>query len=76
MRFVAIIPARKNSKGLPNKNYKLFNKRPLIYWTIKSAIQSKCFEKIIVSTDSTKIQAISQNMGVECSVFASKKTIR
>lgn len=73
MKFVAIIPARKNSKGLTNKNYKLFNKKPLIYWTIKSAIQSKCFEKIIVSTDSTKIQKISQNMGVECSVLRPKE---
>ena len=73
MKFAAIIPARKNSKGLTNKNYKLFNKKPLIYWTIKSAIQSKCFEKIIVSTDSTKIQKISQNMGVECSVLRPKE---
>ena len=73
MKFAAIIPARKNSKGLTNKNYKLFNKKPLIYWTIKSAIQSKCFEKIIVSTDSTKIQKISQKMGVECPVLRPKK---
>ena len=66
MKFLAIIPARKNSKEILNKNIKKFNKKPLIYWTIKAAKKSKCFEKIIVSTDSEKIKKISTNMGVEC----------
>ena len=62
MKFLAIIPARKNSKEILNKNIKKFNKKPLIYWTIKAAKKSKCFEKIIVSTDSEKIKKISTNM--------------
>ena len=37
MKFLAIIPARKNSKGIKNKNLKKFNKKPLIYWTIQAA---------------------------------------
>ena len=73
MKFLAIIPARKGSKTLPKKNYKSFNKKPLIYWTIKAALKSNCFEKIIVSTDSTKIQAIAKKMGVECPYLRPKK---
>ena len=73
MKFLAIIPARKGSKTLPKKNYKNFNKKPLIYWTIKAALKSNCFEKIVVSTDSKKIQAISKKMGVECPYLRPKK---
>ncbi len=73
MKFLAIIPARKGSKTLPNKNYKNFNRKPLIYWTIKAAQKSKCFEKIMVSTDSKKIQIISKKMGVECPYLRPKK---
>lgn len=56
MKFLAIIPARKGSKGIKNKNFKLFNGKPLIYWTLKAAKKSKYLDKVIVSTDSKKIQ--------------------
>ena len=56
MRFLAIIPARKGSKGIKNKNFKLFNGKPLVYWTIKSAKKSKYLNKILVSTDSSIIK--------------------
>lgn len=56
MKFLAIIPARKGSKGIKNKNFKLFNGKPLIYWTLKSAKKSKYLDKILVSTDSIKIK--------------------
>ena len=52
MKTVAFIPARSGSTRLKNKNIKLFHKRPLIYWTLKRAIQSNLFEKIIFSSDS------------------------
>jgi len=53
--FLAIIPARGGSKSIKNKNlYKIQNK-PLIYYTIKSAIKSKYLNNIVLSTDSTKI---------------------
>ena len=55
VKFLAIIPARKNSKTLKNKNIKLFNGKPLIYWTIKEALKSKYLSSIILSTDSEKI---------------------
>ena len=60
---IAIIPARKNSKRIPKKNYKLFNGKPIITYTIKLLKKSKLFDKIIVSTDSEKIASISKKCG-------------
>ncbi len=54
-KIVAIIPARGNSSRLKNKNLKKFNGYPLIHWTLKSAMKSNFIDKIIVSSDSTKI---------------------
>ena len=65
MKIIGIIPARKGSKGVKNKNIKLLNNIPLIAHTIKSALESKVFDKIIVSTDSIKIANISKSFGAE-----------
>ena len=73
MKFLAIIPARKGSKTIKNKNLKKFNKKPLIYWTIKSAIESDCFDKIMISTDSIQIQKYSKKFKVESPYLRSKK---
>ncbi len=51
MSNFAIIPIRKNSKRLKNKNVLNFNGHKLFEKTLNSAIKSKCFDKIIVSTD-------------------------
>ena len=55
MKFIAIIPARAGSRGIANKNFKIFCGKPLIYWTIKSAINSKFINEVIVTSDSSKI---------------------
>ena len=49
--IVGIIPARGGSVGVPLKNIRLLNQQPLIYYTIKSAIESDSLDRIIVSTD-------------------------
>ena len=54
-KYVCIIPARGGSKTIKNKNIVLLNKRPLIFYTIKSAINSKVFDEIILSSDSNKV---------------------
>ncbi len=64
--FLCIIPARGGSKGIKNKNIKLLNKKPLIYWTIKEALKVKDFSKIIVSTDSKKIRSIAIKYKIYC----------
>ena len=53
--FLAIIPARGGSKSIKNKNLYIIKKKPLIYYTIKSAINSKYLNAILLSTDSIKI---------------------
>lgn len=64
-KILALIPARGGSKGIPNKNIKLFNGRPLIEWSIKLALQSKLISKIVVSSDSLKILNISKKLGAD-----------
>ncbi len=66
-KIIAIIPARSGSKGLKNKNIKKFDKKPLIYWTINSALKSKYIDKCFVSTDSKKISDISNKFGADTS---------
>ena len=65
MKAIAIIPARSGSKGLHDKNIKLLNGKPLIAYTINAAIESNCFENIMVSTDSDKYADISKDNGAE-----------
>ena len=71
--MIAIIPARGGSKRIKNKNIKSFNKRPIIYWSIKTAINSKIFNKVIVSTDNLKIKKIAQKYGAEVPFLRPKK---
>ena len=56
---------RGGSQGLKNKNFKLINGKPLMYHTIKQAINSKIFDKIMVSTDSKKILKYAKSYGVD-----------
>jgi N-acylneuraminate cytidylyltransferase len=72
-KAIAIIPARSGSKRIKNKNIKSFFGYPIIYYSIKAAIKSKCFEKIFVSTDSKKIARISKKYGAEVPFLRSKK---
>lgn len=52
MRKIAIIPARSGSKGLKDKNIIDLCGKPLMAYSIEAAVQSKAFERVIVSTDS------------------------
>ena len=63
MKFVGIIPARGGSKGIKNKNLIKINGKPLIYWTIKSAKESKFLKNFYVSTDSIKIKKVALSYG-------------
>ena len=61
---LAIIPARAGSKGLKNKNIAPLCGKPLIRYTIDAAIQSKFFDKIVVSTDSEKIASLCNGVDI------------
>jgi len=56
---LAVIPARGGSKRIPRKNIKLFGGKPMIAWSIEAALQSCCFDQIIVSTDDTEIADVA-----------------
>lgn len=70
---ICIIPARSGSKRIKNKNIKNINGIPLIGATIKIAIKSKLFDRIVVSTDSEEIAKISKKFGAEVPFFRGKK---
>jgi len=64
-KILAIIPARSGSKGIINKNIKIFGEIPLIAHSILHAKQSKYINRIIVSTDSREYAKIAINYGAE-----------
>ena len=66
LKILCVIPARSGSKGIPDKNIKLFKGKPLISWSIEQAKKSKYNMRIIVSTDSEDYANISKQYGAEC----------
>lgn len=62
---VAVIPARAGSKGIKGKNVAEIAGKALIAWSIESAIASKKFDRIIVTTDDPKVDAVCQKYEVE-----------
>ena len=65
MTNIALIPARGGSKGIFRKNIKLFNTKPLIYWSIKTAFESDFIERVIVSTEDEEIADIARSFSAE-----------
>jgi N-acylneuraminate cytidylyltransferase len=61
----AVIPARGGSKRIPRKNIKLFSGRPIIVYSIIAAIETRLFDRIIVSTDDEEIAAVARDAGAE-----------
>ena len=72
-KIVALIPARSGSERLKNKNIKNLNNKPLLYYAINSAIKSKLFDEIIVSTDSNKYKLIAEKYGAAVPFLRPKK---
>jgi N-acylneuraminate cytidylyltransferase len=62
---VALIPARSGSKGVPNKNIRLLGGKPLLEWSIKACLKSKCIDRVIVSTDSFEYAELAKKLGAE-----------
>ncbi len=64
LKVVAIIPARGGSKRIKNKNIKIFNKKPLVAWTIESALKSKLINEIYLTSDDDKILKIAKKYNI------------
>ena len=65
MKVLCIIPARGGSKGVPRKNIRLLAGKPLIVYSIEHAIEARCIDRVVVSTDDKEIAEISQEHGAE-----------
>lgn len=64
-KSIAVIPARGGSKRIPKKNIIDFFGKPLIGWTIEATVNSKIFDRVIVSTDCPEIAVIAKDFGAE-----------
>lgn len=62
---LAIIPARGGSKGVPRKNIRVVEGKPLIAWTIEEAKKSKYIDRLILSSDDTEIIEVAKSWGCD-----------
>ncbi len=65
MANICIIPARGGSKRIPKKNIKCFLGKPIIAYSIETAISSGLFDEVMVSTDSEEIATIAASYGAK-----------
>jgi pseudaminic acid cytidylyltransferase len=72
-KAVAIIPARGGSKRIARKNIKSFHGKPLISYSIETAIKSNLFDEVIVSTDDEEIAKIALDYGANVPFLRPKK---
>ena len=73
MSILCTICMREGSKGVKNKNLKKINNKPLMWYSINQAKNSKLFDKIVISTDSKKILNLSKKYGAIGWFLRSKK---
>jgi N-acylneuraminate cytidylyltransferase len=73
MKTLAIIPARGGSKRIPRKNIKLFLGKPIINYSIEVALQSNCFDEVMVSTDDNEIADVAKAAGAKVPFMRSKE---
>ena len=65
IKILGIIPARGGSKSIPRKNVKDFLGKPLIAWTIETALKSGVLDRVIVTTDDDEIADVAKRFGAE-----------
>jgi CMP-N,N'-diacetyllegionaminic acid synthase len=73
MTNIAIIPARSGSKGLPDKNIKLLNGKPLLAYSVEAALSSEIFDEVYVSTDSQRYADIAISCGAQVPFLRSEE---
>ncbi|MBS1488886.1 MAG: pseudaminic acid cytidylyltransferase [Bacteroidetes bacterium] len=74
MKNIAIITARGGSKRIPRKNIKPFLGKPIIAYSIETAINSGLFDEVMVSTDDVEIAEISKSYGANVPFLRSLET--
>ncbi len=74
MKNLCVIPARGGSKRIPRKNVKLFMGKPIIAYTIETALKSGQFDEVMVSTDDPEIAEIAKQYGAQVPFLRSEET--
>jgi len=74
MKNLAIIPARGGSKRIPKKNIRDFLGKPIIAYSIETALKSNMFSEVIVTTDSEEIAKVATSFGATVPFLRSKKS--
>ena len=74
MKNIAIIPARGGSKRIPRKNIKPFMGKPMMAYSIETALKSNLFDVVMVSTDDEEIADIARQYGAEVPFMRSEQT--
>lgn len=64
-RVLALVPARAGSKGLPLKNIRPLQGKPLLAWPIEAARASRYVDRVVISTDSAEFAALAQAAGAD-----------
>lgn len=65
MRVLGLIPARAGSKGVPRKNLRLLAGKPLLHYSVESALGAGRLARVVVSTESGEIAAVARDAGAE-----------
>lgn len=74
MSNLAVITARGGSKRIPKKNIKEFCGKPILCYSIEAALESGCFDEVMVSTDSEEIREIALQAGAKVPFLRSEQT--
>jgi pseudaminic acid cytidylyltransferase len=73
LKTIAIIPARSGSKRIPGKNIRHFFGKPIIAYSIETALKSGLFDEVMVSTDSLEIVEVAKSYGAQVPFLRSAK---
>ncbi len=73
MGDLCIIPARGGSKRIPRKNIREFLGKPIIAYSIQTALDSGLFEEVMVSTDDLEIAKVAEDFGATVPFIRSEK---
>ena len=64
-KTIGVIPARGGSKSLPRKNIVDLGGKPLLAYTVEAALDAKCLDTVLLSTDDDEIADVGRRFGVE-----------
>ena len=64
-RVLGVVTARAGSKGIPGKNTKLLAGKPLILYVIDAALESRAFDRVIISTDDEEAARLAASRGID-----------